>query len=193
MAKSNLNISFKRSGAALERLPSTEPADIENLMLAIDRKVCHSLPGLFEAVVVGINQQMLLQKVTVGDLAFSTGTARKRINDFLRMEKMIDLPELQRLCTALSGKLRLALVSRNNIVLDCDDHLFDATALTAHLNAHISDLVTHPLPEVFFQTCGLELVPGLNGGYLEKSCPMAFRLLRHAHFMRAQVVLRTSF
>lgn len=193
MAKSNLNVSFRRTGAALDRLPSTEPADIENLMFAIDRKVRFLLPSILEGVVVGINQQMLLKTATVTQLSQSTDIPRKRINDFLLMEKMLDLPDVERICLSLSGKLRLALVSRNNFVLDCDDHLLDAACLAAHVNANIADLVTHALPEVFFQTCGLEVVPGLCGGYLEKTCPVAFRLLRHALFMRAQVVLRTAF
>lgn len=193
MAKSNLNVSFKRSGAALERLPSTEPADIENLMFAIDRKVQHLLPSIFESVAVGINQQMLIQTATVTQLSQSTDIPKKRINDFLLREKLLDLPDVERLCLTLSGKLRLALVSRNNFVLNCDDHLRDASSLAAHVNANLADLVTNPLPEVFFQTCGLEVVPGLSGGYLEKTCPVAFRLLRHALFMRAQVVVRTAF
>lgn len=192
MAK-QMNVSLERTGPALERLPSTEPADIENLMVAIDRKVNHILPDLFPAVVVGISEQMLLQNVTVTDLSWMTGISRKRINQFLLMEKMLDLPHVQKLCLALNGKLRLAIVSRKNSVLDCDDYLVDSLALSAHIGSNISQLAEHALPEVFFQTCGLETVPGLNGGYLEKSCPIAFRLLRHTLFMRARVVLRTVF
>ena len=193
MTKTNLNVSFKRAGSALERLPSTEPADIDNLMRAIDRKVQHLLPELFPAVVVGINEQMLRQKLTVAELAILTGIPRKRIQQFLNLESMLDLPHVQRICMALSGKLRLAIVSRDNFVLDCDEHLLTSTLLAEHLRTHLESIVVHALPAVFFQTCGFETVPGLCGGYMEKSCPIAFRLLRHAFFMRARVVLRTSF
>lgn len=192
MAKT-MNVSLRRTGAALDRLPSTEPADIENLMIAIDRKVQHMLPDLYPAIVVDISEQMFLQNVTVTDLARETGISRKRINDFLAMERMLDLSHVQQLCQVLNGKLRLAIVSRKNSVLDCDDYLLNAVDLSAHIGSNIGLLAEHPLPEFFFQTCGLETVPGLHGGDLEKLCPIAFRLLRHALFLRARVVLRTAF
>lgn len=188
-----INVSLERVGDAFDRLPSTHPAEIETLMLAIDRKVQSEIHELLPSLAEQIEQHAALIMLSDDELAMRAGLKKEKVCKFLAKRIFLDLPEIARLCSAVNGTLRLSLVWRNNTLLECDKHLTSQTALEGYLKANLGSFDLHALPRMFFLTCGLRHVHGLDGGYLERSCPIMFRLLRHLVFMRARLSLRVSF
>ena len=178
---------------ALDRLPDTMPSDVASLMLSIDRKVQQMLPELCPSLALDLDEHMVSANSSIVDLSISTDIPVRKIQTFISMQSMLDIDELWALCNELGGELLLSIVSRSGKVLHCDEHVRNSGRLTAYISRNLDELDVHPLPKMFFQTCGLESVSGLDGGSLERATPCLFRLMRHALFMRCRVIIRVSF
>lgn len=192
-ASETLKVSFERSNPGLERLPDTSPPTLLSLMQSIDRKVQYQIQEMAANLALEIKEQMLKARVSEEALARLTGQPLRRIENMLNFQSLPDLAPLDDICIALSGRLRASLITKDLKVIHLDDLLHDQRALATFVCNEMEEKGIHSLPKMFFQTWALDPVPGLDGGYLEKSCPRLFRLMRHAFFMRCKLVLRVSF
>jgi len=175
--------------SSLSHLPMAAPLTIDELLESIDRLTSKRFDELSSELSLAVAAQILHSDKSIDELVKSSNASRQEIFALQQQQLIPDLEKLATICHALGGRLELTLHARNGEQLDCSSYLHNSNLLEAYLKENTAKLELHPLANAFCARCGLKAVPGIDGGALEKSHPLLFRLMRIAAFTRCKMTL----